>query len=333
MDRDLDAVVVARERLVDGVVDHLVDEVVEAARARRADVHPGPQPDRLEALEDRDVLCGSRLVSVIKKALQISHFAGEMKCIRNRRPDRPARGSPRRLSRPFAAAPRPRSARPARRPRPVVCAGLRLGCAGSAARFARARAASGSDPSAGGVRSPRSSGAARGSSAALRPSSNAHVAESACRRAACRRGAIRAGHALRAIVSPTAAGHARTTGDLARPPAAPKRASSRARFRRAAPSASRPRRESPRRAGRLERQRVRSVAVHDRLRRSRRSARRARGGGRASSSERTSSSRSERRRPALGEQLRLGEQQRQHGEPLLALRAEARAGRARPTRS
>ena len=55
---DLDRVVVARHRLVDGVVDDLVDEVVEAARAGRADVHPGPEPDRLEAFEDGDVLCG-----------------------------------------------------------------------------------------------------------------------------------------------------------------------------------------------------------------------------------------------------------------------------------
>ena len=46
------------ERLVDGVVDDLVDQVVEAARAGRADVHARPQPDRLEPFEDRDVLCG-----------------------------------------------------------------------------------------------------------------------------------------------------------------------------------------------------------------------------------------------------------------------------------
>ncbi len=41
MDGDVDEVVAARKSLVDGVVDHLVDEVVEAARARRPDVHPG----------------------------------------------------------------------------------------------------------------------------------------------------------------------------------------------------------------------------------------------------------------------------------------------------
>ena len=58
MDRDVDEVVSPRERLVDGVVDHLVDEVMQAARARRPDVHPGSQTDRVEALEDSDVLCG-----------------------------------------------------------------------------------------------------------------------------------------------------------------------------------------------------------------------------------------------------------------------------------
>jgi hypothetical protein len=58
MDRDLDQVVAARHGLVDGVRDHLPDEVMEAADACRADVHPGPEPDRLEAFEDRDVLCG-----------------------------------------------------------------------------------------------------------------------------------------------------------------------------------------------------------------------------------------------------------------------------------
>ena len=58
MDRDVDEVVAAGERLVDGVVDDLVDEVVKAARTGRADVHPGAEPDGLEAFQDRDVLCG-----------------------------------------------------------------------------------------------------------------------------------------------------------------------------------------------------------------------------------------------------------------------------------
>ena len=52
------ALVSARERLVDRVVDDLVDEVVEASRARRADVHARAQADRLEALENGDVLGG-----------------------------------------------------------------------------------------------------------------------------------------------------------------------------------------------------------------------------------------------------------------------------------
>ena len=58
MEGDLDVVVPAREGLVDGVVDDLVDEVMEAARARRADVHARPQPDGLEALQNSDVFCG-----------------------------------------------------------------------------------------------------------------------------------------------------------------------------------------------------------------------------------------------------------------------------------
>ena len=58
VNRDVDHVVSAGQRLVDGVVDHLVDEVVQPARTRRSDVHPGAEPDRLEAFQDRDVLCG-----------------------------------------------------------------------------------------------------------------------------------------------------------------------------------------------------------------------------------------------------------------------------------
>ena len=45
-------VAVAGHGLVDGVVDDLPDEVVEAARAGGADVHAGALADGLEALED-----------------------------------------------------------------------------------------------------------------------------------------------------------------------------------------------------------------------------------------------------------------------------------------
>jgi hypothetical protein len=52
--RDLDRVAVARERLVDGVVDDLVDQVVQATFAGGADVHARAFADRLEPFEDRD---------------------------------------------------------------------------------------------------------------------------------------------------------------------------------------------------------------------------------------------------------------------------------------
>ena len=64
VDGDLDVVGLAGERLVDRVVHDLVDEVVEPALARRADVHAGPLADGLEALEDRDVLGAVAAVSV-----------------------------------------------------------------------------------------------------------------------------------------------------------------------------------------------------------------------------------------------------------------------------
>ena len=52
--RDVDAVGVAGEGLVDRVVDDLPHQVVQAALTGRADVHAGTLADRLEALEDRD---------------------------------------------------------------------------------------------------------------------------------------------------------------------------------------------------------------------------------------------------------------------------------------
>ena len=56
VDRDVDARAVAGERLVDGVVDDLVDEVVQSAHAGGPDVHAGSLANRLETLEHGDVL-------------------------------------------------------------------------------------------------------------------------------------------------------------------------------------------------------------------------------------------------------------------------------------
>jgi hypothetical protein len=53
-ERDRDAGGVARERLVDGVVDDLVHEVVESALAGGTDVHAGPLADGIEALQNGD---------------------------------------------------------------------------------------------------------------------------------------------------------------------------------------------------------------------------------------------------------------------------------------
>ena len=58
MEDHLEVVVAACEGFVDGVVDDLVNEVMQSPRARRADVHARAQADRLEAFEDGDVLSG-----------------------------------------------------------------------------------------------------------------------------------------------------------------------------------------------------------------------------------------------------------------------------------
>ena len=58
MEDHLEVVVAACEGFVDGVVDDLVNEVMQSPRARRADVHARAQADRLEAFEDGDVFSG-----------------------------------------------------------------------------------------------------------------------------------------------------------------------------------------------------------------------------------------------------------------------------------
>ena len=67
VDRDVDLGGEAGQRLVHGVVHDLVDEVVQAADARRADVHPRALAHRLEPLEDRDVLgvVGGRRIAAV----------------------------------------------------------------------------------------------------------------------------------------------------------------------------------------------------------------------------------------------------------------------------
>jgi len=66
-DRHLDGRAVAGHRLVDRVVDDLVDEVVQALGARVADVHRRPLAHGLEALEDLDAV-GVVLLGPVRRA-------------------------------------------------------------------------------------------------------------------------------------------------------------------------------------------------------------------------------------------------------------------------
>ena len=55
VDRHLDLCAVARERLVDGVIHNFVNEVVQAAHRRRADVHARALAHRLQSFEHLDL--------------------------------------------------------------------------------------------------------------------------------------------------------------------------------------------------------------------------------------------------------------------------------------
>jgi hypothetical protein len=64
-DGDLDVVAIARQGLVDGVVDNLVHEMVQSPVPGRPDVHAGPLAHRFQAFEYLDV---TRVVCVFRQS-------------------------------------------------------------------------------------------------------------------------------------------------------------------------------------------------------------------------------------------------------------------------
>jgi len=68
VDRHLDVVTVARQRLVDGVVDDLINEMMEPTAVGRADIHRRPFADSLQALKDLD-LSGSVVAFVCHRTI------------------------------------------------------------------------------------------------------------------------------------------------------------------------------------------------------------------------------------------------------------------------
>ena len=74
LNRDLNVVGVAGQRLVNGVVDNLVHQVVQAALAGGSDVHARALAHGFQALEDGDVRCAVRLLAS-GGVLVVSHVA------------------------------------------------------------------------------------------------------------------------------------------------------------------------------------------------------------------------------------------------------------------
>ncbi len=65
VDGDVDLLGISGQRLVDGIVDHLIDQVVQAHLAGRANVHGGTQADCLKAFEDPDIFAGIAAVVAV----------------------------------------------------------------------------------------------------------------------------------------------------------------------------------------------------------------------------------------------------------------------------
>ena len=77
VERDEDRVAEAGKRLVDGVVDNFVDEVVQAALVRRADVHSRAAAHRLEPFENLDLAFVVMIIVILIHGIS-SHRAGRV---------------------------------------------------------------------------------------------------------------------------------------------------------------------------------------------------------------------------------------------------------------
>jgi hypothetical protein len=74
VDGDVDLLGIAGQRFVDGIVHHLIDQVMQAHLAGRADVHGRTQANRLKAFEDFDVFAG--VAAVIAVFARDGEFGG-----------------------------------------------------------------------------------------------------------------------------------------------------------------------------------------------------------------------------------------------------------------
>ena len=76
MNRDVDFVTESGQRLVDRVVDDLVDQVMQASGSGRADIHRRPLPDGFEALENLDLVGAVIAAAVGRRRLGILNGVG-----------------------------------------------------------------------------------------------------------------------------------------------------------------------------------------------------------------------------------------------------------------
>ena len=73
--RDVDRVTIPRHRLIYRVVDNLINQVMQAAMARIADIHPRSFSDGFKSFEDLDITRTVILFFHVQLRLQIGHKA------------------------------------------------------------------------------------------------------------------------------------------------------------------------------------------------------------------------------------------------------------------
>ena len=84
IDRHIDIGAVACERFVDGVVDHLIDQMMETFFADVADVHGGTLAYGLQSFEHLDIRCGIFLFLFLDLFLFGTHFVSFKIMYKNR---------------------------------------------------------------------------------------------------------------------------------------------------------------------------------------------------------------------------------------------------------
>jgi len=81
--RHRDVVARASQGLIDGIIDHLVDQVVQCLDTGATHVHAGPTPDRFQPFQNLDLL---RTILTLAHPYHLSHLPPRQRAVHRRLP-------------------------------------------------------------------------------------------------------------------------------------------------------------------------------------------------------------------------------------------------------